>query len=945
MTKNRLFAPREPYILIKMFRKRPRPGNYKKLTQEALASLISRDPRTIREWESGVRLPAPESLMKLISVFVEQRIFVEGKEREEAEQLWESVSDSYTKFTRSAAYPPFDDHWFEAQVSKREQDVASPFQMPTGHPSSTLRHAEQATHDQDNAGSRYQVDWGEAMDVSFFYGREQELAELERWIVTERCRLVALLGMGGIGKSALAVKCARQAQQHFDIILWRSLRNAPSLEELLTDWLLVLSHQQSSVPGSFEKMTTLLLSYLRTSRCLLVLDNVEGILQGNYRARAGLYREGYEGYGTLLRLIGETTHQSCLVLTSREKPREFDALEGKHSPVRSLMLPGLSEEACLTLLQDRALFGPEESWKALIGSYAGNPLALKFVACTLREVFGGNIQAFLARQRTVFGDIRDLLNEQFERLSDVEKGLLYWLAIERDITSLEALLADMACSASSERAWESFDALVRHSSWVERGTAGAVFTLQPMIMEYVTNRFNEQVCQEIEAETGGILMSHALMRAQAREDVRKSQERLILKAVAERLLTTLGKQRVEKELSAMLSAAREQTPHVSGYLGANVLHLLIHMRCNLRQWDFSALTIKQAYLRGADLQEVSFAHCHFARSIFTEAFSNICRVTFSPDGQFLAAGTTGGEIRWWCTPTGEHAHVYVGHTGWVLSIAFNRDGSLLVSTGSDQIIKVWDVHSGHCLYTLPGHTNWVMSAAFSPDGTLLASGASDHVVKVWDMRTGACLRTLQGHTNLVCSVAFSPNAPLLASGGYDQAIRLWDAHTGQCLKVLQAHANRVRSITFSPHGALLASSSADRTIKLWDVPTRECFLTLQGHTDSVGSLAFHPSGLTLASGSDDQTIKLWDVQAGRCLKTVQCEAGKVRSLAFNDDGSLFATGGQDETVRLWNGQADTCLSILRGERPYERMNISGVTGLIGVQKAALKVLGAFEVEN
>ena len=49
-----------------------------------------------------------------------------------------------------------------------------------------------------------QQDWGEAIDVSVFYGRTSELATLEKWIQVDRCRLVGVLGMGGIGKTALA---------------------------------------------------------------------------------------------------------------------------------------------------------------------------------------------------------------------------------------------------------------------------------------------------------------------------------------------------------------------------------------------------------------------------------------------------------------------------------------------------------------------------------------------------------------------------------------------------------------------------------------------------------------------------------------------------------------------------------------------------------------------
>src|SRR5207247_1238431 len=53
-------------------------------------------------------------------------------------------------------------------------------------------------------GSR--VDWDGAPDVRGFHGRAQELSTLKRWVLHERCRLVVLLGLGGIGKTMLAAK-------------------------------------------------------------------------------------------------------------------------------------------------------------------------------------------------------------------------------------------------------------------------------------------------------------------------------------------------------------------------------------------------------------------------------------------------------------------------------------------------------------------------------------------------------------------------------------------------------------------------------------------------------------------------------------------------------------------------------------------------------------------
>ncbi|NEQ53062.1 MAG: hypothetical protein F6K11_23470, partial [Leptolyngbya sp. SIO3F4] len=184
--------------------------------------------------------------------------------------------------------------------------------------------------------------WSSAPDVSTFFGRTEECEMLQRCILSENCHLIAVLGMGGIGKTSLATKVARDLQGEMNYIFWRSLRNALPLDKLLTDMVAFLT-DQTVLDGSLDG----LLEQLRSHRCLIILDNAETLFQPGL---TGHYRPGYEGYGELFRTLGETAHQSCLLLTSREKPPEIAALEGIELGVKTHQLQG-SIDVAMALIQ------------------------------------------------------------------------------------------------------------------------------------------------------------------------------------------------------------------------------------------------------------------------------------------------------------------------------------------------------------------------------------------------------------------------------------------------------------------------------------------------------------------------------------------------------------------------------------------------------------------
>ena len=764
-------------------------------------------------------------------------------------------------------------------------------------------------------GNPYQ-DWGEAVDVSVFYGRTEEISKLEQWILNDRCRLVALLGMGGIGKTALSVKLAEHIKDQFEYVIWRSLRDAPSVKAILTDLIQFLFDEQETETDLAETVSgriSRVIDYLRRHRCLLILDNAESILRSG--SQAGQYLEGYEGYGDLLQLLGEVGHQSCIVLTSREKPKEIALLEGEALPVRALQLTGLKEAEGQEIFKAKGCFCSMESeWSALIEHYGGNPLALKMVAAAIQELFAGNISEvmeYMGQRTLVFEDVRELLARQFNRLSEVEREVMYWLAINREPVSLLELRKDILSSVSKRKLPEALKSLgVR--SLIEK--SAALFSLQPVVMEYVTERLIEQVCEEIVTQNILLFRNHALVKARTKDYVKETQVRLILTPVIDGLLAVFrSKSSIENQLNQILSMLREQSPLEPGYTGGNFLNLLYHLDTDLSGYDFSHLSVWQADLQGVNLQHVNFNHADLAKSVFAETIGVVLSVALSPDGNFLATGDTNGEIRLWRVADGKQLLNCKGHTDLVWSVAFSPDSQMLASGSADQTVRCWDVYTGLALRTLQGHTDWVLSVAFSPDGKTLASSSADQTVRCWDVYTGQCRQTFKGHTNWVLSVAFSPQDQTLVSSSADQTLCCWDLDTGQCRQTFKGHTNWVLSVAFSPDGKTLASSSADQTVRCWDVYTGQCRQTFKGHTNRVYSVAFSPDGKTLASSSADQTVRCWDVYTGQNLKTFKGHTNWVYSVAFSPDGEILVSSSADQTVRWWDVETGQCRQTLQGQ--------------------------------
>jgi tetratricopeptide (TPR) repeat protein len=275
-----------------------------------------------------------------------------------------------------------------------------------------------------------------------FVGREEILETITDWYTNPEVRIGALIGWGGVGKSAIVRKwydtLESNAIKPDGIFWWGFYRNA-YIEQFLNALLRYVSQGQiepETIKSTWE-MAERIKEYIHQGAYLIILDGLEQMQKPVSGDEFGkmIHREFTE----LLHYLADAPEVGGLCLiTTRYSLKDLDEWHERSYENRSLI--DLSIPDSLLMLRSRGVKGSEEEMTEIINRYKGHALSLTSVAGYLNRYYDGDIKQapkveFILSDRERFKDVNKLLRKYAEKMSDSERIFLQIFSLfRREVT-------------------------------------------------------------------------------------------------------------------------------------------------------------------------------------------------------------------------------------------------------------------------------------------------------------------------------------------------------------------------------------------------------------------------------------------------------------------------------------------------------------------------------
>ena len=748
--------------------------------------------------------------------------------------------------------------------------------------------------------------------------------------------VAALMGAGGMGKSTIVRVWADDHRDDVEQLFWGGFKNRPPLADVLVEARRFL--RPSPAVSEDEPLSAhidALLEEIRRRPVVVVLDNLESIMR--VEASAGEFDEDHAPLADMIRQACEQPARGLLLLTSREKPDVVADLELGGDHLCPLPLAGLAVDDVERLLTSFDVRSDDrDDTQRFATHHGGNPYAIRFAALYIRNNYAGDLHAYVEDGLPLPRRVRDLLQEQLDRLSALARICVLRVAAQRAPLPTAELVDGLAFRWKRPEVVAAIEELQKHLM-LEPSPADEL-GLQNLLVEHATDTFIDDLVEALAAEPADQLADVAtavpLLTPAAESHLLTAQSHAMARPVAKELERRLGSPMVHDHLLKLIDHHRGRPANAVGYALGTVVNLLLAESDDLSAADLSRLVLWNVCFDTAQLQDASLQDSDVAGSTFSEVLGVITDAVFAPDGSAVFVVTADGLLRRWDMETWRSEAVHA-HDGYARAVAHDCSTGRLITVGDDRRVRTWDPDDLSHVADLATASVSLRTVATAPGQALLAWGGAGGALTIWDVAT-ATARTLDGHAATVRQCAFLDGATLV-SVDEDGMVITWRLSDSAQLASHQADGP-LWTVAVSEQGAVavagqqgavtvldrnlvpdgpsiaptnspiwrlvfidgwLCAATSGAVVHCWDANSGQTTRQFVRHSNWVRALARHPTSRVLVSGGDDQTLCLFDPLDGRTLREIRGSARSFWAVAYSRDGTRLAAGGSGRSVYIW----------------------------------------------
>lgn len=782
------------------------------------------------------------------------------------------------------------------------------------------------------AEAKTSYDWGDAPTLNAFEGQSGPLSQLENWMVepTKVPKLLAICGIGGIGKSYLARRLAENVGGRFQKVVWLAMDATKPPEDLLRSLQTKLQTHHSptitlhrsrwaeadssaltnsptvavSADDPDEQWIKQLAAQIAQQCCLIVLDGFDSIFksyssrkttettatQTDYKEKywvdgppsdthraptfhvtrqqqASLYKAGFEIYGKLLRALKDCEPQG--------EPRQTSCLivTSREKPAELFSFADNNASGKLYTLEGLN----ELEAEALLKTFCLKGKSIDYRDLAIR--YCGHPMALKLSANTVrdvfYGSIRDFLEQDisvFDDLRSILKTQFKRLPPTEKEVMYWLAINHQPCTLEDLKG----DIVAKdHKSNV-------LYTLRSLQRRSLiqVKRKDSIPSFQLHPIVAGYVLDRfirAVFQDLMRHDLQLFNDHALMKADAEDGIREFQLKNIVHPILERLRNYCKSLYQVDEYLSDRLHQFRVHNphRLGYAGGNFVNLLVQLSQgerLIGKDFSEMTIWQAYLQKVKLQEVSFNRCELERSvftetfSDVMAIAFSNTFSRTQPPLLAAGDAS----GMVHLWPTLADKSSSQKLTQTCAQKCAQ-WAAHSG-----------WVRAIAFIPNKSLLVTGGDDNWLRLWRLPTnnppGLSQPTQvwqKSADDWVHAVAVSDDGEIIASGG-DDKITLYRSRDGCLLhrfadqagerSQLQAK-NRIRALAFSPDGRWLASGGDDCLVRLWPV---------------------------------DQLLQSAD-EAPLPIRLTGHKA-MVHTLSFSPDSQRLVSGGADKTLRVWDAE-------------------------------------------